>query len=345
VAFAPRSEFPLACTPGLLLAAGTHAEALTAFYSHRMRGSEQVMDPLREPWISLRRLLRFAGRVLESFLRNRGLLLAGGVGYNALLSLVPFLALAVGALSVFFDEARILGMLRSELTELVPQHADTILETAETFLRNQATANVVSVALLLFFSSIAFRMMEEAVAAIFHTQVESARRSLWVSAVLPYLFMLILMIALFAMTLLTYSLDALGERSVRLFAVDRSLEYAVEWLLRLANFVGLVLLFAAIYRVLPVVRISVRRALIGGLSAAVLWRLVARFMVYFFTNISMVNVIYGSLATVIVVLLYLEIAFIILLLGAQLIAELEASSAAGLPWYEKPPGRLVHRSA
>jgi membrane protein len=295
------------------------------------------MDPVRDPWIWARRLLRFAGRVLGSFLRNRGILLAGGVGYNVLLSLVPFLTLAVGGLTVFFDEARILDMLRSELTELVPQHADTILETAQTFLGNQATANVVSVALLLFFSSIAFRMMEEAVAAIFHTPIESARRSLWVSAVLPYVFMLLLMIALLAMTLLTYSLDALGERSVRVFAVDRSLAFAVEWLLRLANFVGLALLFAAIYRVVPVVRISLRRALVGGLSAAVLWRLVARFMVYFFTNISMVNVIYGSLATVIVVLLYLEIAFIILLLGAQLIAELEASSAAGLPWYEKPP--------
>ncbi len=294
------------------------------------------MDPLRDPWIWPRRLLRFAGRVLGSFLQNRGVLLAGGVGYNALLSLVPFLTLAVGGLSVFFDEARILDMLRSELTELVPQHADTILETAQTFLRHQAATSVVSVALLLFFSSIAFRMMEEAVAAIFHSPVERARRKVWISAVLPYLFMVLLMVALFAMTLLTYSLDALGQRSVRVFAVDRSLEVAVEWLLRLANFVGLALLFAAIYRVVPVVRISVRRALIGGLSAAVLWRLVARFMVYFFTNLSMVNVIYGSLATVVVVLLYLEIASIILLLGAQLIAELEASSAAGLPWYEKP---------
>ena len=61
-----------------------------------------------------------------------------------------------------------------------------------------------------------------------------------------------------------------------------------------------------------------------------LWRLTARFMVYFFTNISMVNVLYGSLATVIVVLLSLEIVFVILLLGAQVIAELEASSAAGV---------------
>ncbi len=63
---------------------------------------------------------------------------------------------------------------------------------------------------------------------------------------------------------------------------------------------------------------------------------VARFLVYFFTNLSMANVIYGSLATAVVTLLYLEIASIILLLGAQVIAELEASAAAGLPWYERP---------
>jgi len=297
------------------------------------------VDPLRDPWAWPRRVLRFAGRVLASFVRNRGILLAGGVGYNALLSLVPFLTVAVAVLSLFFDEARILAMLRSELSELVPQHADTIVQTAETFLRDQVTTSAVSVALLLFFSSIAFRMLEEAVAAIFHTSIESARRSFWVSALRPYLFMLLLMIALFLMTLLTYALDALGGRSVRVFAVERSLEHGVELVLRLAGFLGLVLLFAAIYRALPVVRISVRRALIGGLCAAVLWRLVASVMVYYFENISIVNVIYGSLATVVVVLLYLEIAFIILLLGAQVIAELEASAASGVPWHERPPAR------
>jgi membrane protein len=48
----------------------------------------------------------------------------------------------------------------------------------------------------------------------------------------------------------------------------------------------------------------------------VLWRLTAKFIVYFFANLSMVNVLYGSLATVVVVLLLLEIVFVILLLGA-----------------------------
>ena len=80
-----------------------------------------------------------------------------------------------------------------------------------------------------------------------------------------------------------------------------------------------------------------RRALIGGLCAAALWRVTGIIMVYYFTNISTVNLVYGSLATVIVVLLFLEATFVILLLGAQVIAELEASSAAGLPWYAKGP--------
>lgn len=296
------------------------------------------MASLRHLGLGIGHLLHFAGRVVRSFLRNRGVLLAGGVGYNALLSLVPFLTLTLAALSLFFDEARTLGILRRELRGLVPGHADTLLQTAETFLQNQAATGVVSVAALLFFSSIAFRMLEEAMAAIFHTSDRGARRSFWVSALLPYLFLLMLMIALFFMTLLTSSLDALGDHSLRLFGVDIDLGDSARELLRIAGFLGLVLLFAGIYRVLPVVRISLRRALVGGLCAAVLWRLIGRLLVYYFANLSMVNLLYGSLATVIVMLLFLEVAFIILLLGAQVIAELEASSAAGLPWYIKPPG-------
>jgi membrane protein len=295
----------------------------------------EALGRLRDPVTWLRRLLRFAGRVLRSFWRNRGILLAGGVGYNALLSLVPFLTLAVAALSIFFDEERILEMVRSELTALVPQHADTIVETAQTFLQSEASIRVVSVVLMLFFSSIAFRMLEEAVAAIFHTSGHGGHRSFWVSALLPYLFMLLLMVSLLFITLLTVSLDALGEHPLRVFALGRPLTYGIQLLLRLSGFLGLVLLFTGIYRVLPVIRISARRAFVGGLAAAVLWRLTARFMVYFFTNISMVNVLYGSLATVIVVLLSLEMVFVILLLGAQVIAELEASSAAGTRWYEE----------
>ncbi len=282
-------------------------------------------------------LVRFADRVVRAFLRNRGILLAGGVGYNTLLSLVPFLTLTVAALSLFFHEERILGILRPQLNMLVPQHADALLQTAQTFLRHQAATGAVSVALMLFFSSIAFRMLEEAMAGIFLPSSQGARRRFWISALLPYVFILPLMVGLFFMTLLTIGLDALGNSSGRLLGVEFSLAYSVALTLRLAGFLGLVVLFAGLYRILPVVKISMRRALIGALCAAVLWRVVGIIMVYYFAHISTVSLVYGSLATVVVVLLFLEVAFIILLLGAQVIAELESSFAAGLPWYEKPP--------
>jgi len=300
--------------------------------------ARKEIDRLRDLGTLAGRLLRFSGRVLTSFFHNRGILLAGGVGYNVMLALVPFLTLTVAAFSRFFEEQQVLDILRPELRQIVPQQADMILETVQDFLQNPGAISAVSVVVLLLFASIAFRMLEEAVAQIFHISARGARRSIWVSALLPYLFILLMMIALFFITLLTSGLDALVVgHSIRIFRFTISLEFTTQVFLRLAGFVGLVTLFTGVYHVLPVMKVSLRRAFIGGLSAAVLWRVVGFFMVYYFTNISMLDLIYGSLATIIVVLLFLEAAVIILLLGAQIIAELEASAAAGLPWYEKPP--------
>jgi len=292
-----------------------------------------VSDPVLLAW----RVLRFARRVVAAFLRNRGILLAGGVGYNALLSIVPFLTLTLAILSSFVDEALILGALRRELTFLLPQHADSVLQTAHDFLDHPAATSAVSVAVLLFFSSIAFRMLEEAVATIFHGAGGTARRSVWISALLPYLFVALLMISIFVLTLLSAVADSLGGSAVSASGLKVPTALWARLLLRVAGFAGLVLLFAGIYKVLPVERISRRLAFVGGLCAASLWYGVGVLLSYYFTSLSMVNVLYGSLATVVVLLLLLEGGFIIVLLGAQVIAELAASAAAGVPWYEPPP--------
>jgi YihY family inner membrane protein len=287
-------------------------------------------------WTGFVRLVRFAWRVVTAFLDNRGILLAGGVGYNALLSVVPFLVLTFAALSFFFDHERVLEIVRAELKVVVPGNVDAILQAAQAYLEHQTSIGVVSMVALIFFSSIGFRMLEQAIAALFHTSAQGEKRHMLVSAALPYSFLLLMMALLFALTLFTTLLDTFGERSPQLFRVQMAVETHGSVLLRLVGFVAMVLLFAGIYRVLPVVKIAAKRALVGGLCAATLWLLIGRFLVYYFSTLSMVNVIYGSLATVVVLLLFMEIAIIILLLGAQVIAELEASAKAGVPWYERP---------
>jgi uncharacterized BrkB/YihY/UPF0761 family membrane protein len=58
----------------------------------------------------------------------------------------------------------------------------------------------------------------------------------------------------------------------------------------------------------------------------VLWELSRHVLVWYFTTLSFVNIVYGSFATAVVVLLSFEVAAIILLLGAQVIAEFERCS-------------------
>jgi uncharacterized BrkB/YihY/UPF0761 family membrane protein len=59
-------------------------------------------------------------------------------------------------------------------------------------------------------------------------------------------------------------------------------------------------------------------------------------LIWYLENISSVNMIYGSLAGIVVVLFSFELATAIVLLAAQMIAEIEKSWRAGLHWYEAP---------
>jgi uncharacterized BrkB/YihY/UPF0761 family membrane protein len=59
------------------------------------------------------------------------------------------------------------------------------------------------------------------------------------------------------------------------------------------------------------------------MTATILWEITRRMLVWYYSVLSKVNLIYGSLATVVVALLSVEAVALILLLGAQVIAELE----------------------
>jgi membrane protein len=74
---------------------------------------------------------------------------------------------------------------------------------------------------------------------------------------------------------------------------------------------------------MPGVRVRFRYALIGGITAAFLWKITRRLLIWYYAAISIVNVIYGSIAITVVALLSIEVVAVILLLGAQVIAELE----------------------
>jgi YihY family inner membrane protein len=220
------------------------------------------------------------------------------------------------------DEQRLLDAIAANLELLVPGQASAITAHVKSFVIHRTVVGIVGVAVLVFFSSMAFTVLENAMAMIFyHRGVR--RRHFLVSAIIPYLFMMSLGLGLLLVTMISAALDVVGHRSVQVLGRAWSLAGLPAALLHLLGVLGLVMILTALYMVLPGGHVAFRRALVGAVTATVLWEVVRRLLVLYFAKLSMVNLVYGPFASTIVVLLTLEMAAMILLLGAQLVAEVE----------------------
>jgi YihY family inner membrane protein len=176
---------------------------------------------------------------------------------------------------------------------------------------------------MVFFSSLAFTVLENAMSVIFLHRVAIRRRHFLVSAIIPYCFILFLGLGLLLVTLVSGSLQVMDAESIDLLGRMWSLRGISGAFLYGFGVLGEILVLTAIYLVMPVGRLSLRYALVGGITATVLWEITRRVLVWYFGTMSQVNVVYGSLATAIAGLLSIEIAATLLLLGAQVIAEYE----------------------
>jgi YihY family inner membrane protein len=267
--------------------------------------------------------LGFALSVLRGFRANQGLLLAGAVAYYALLSLVPLLILVVIALSHVFETERVLAVLGQYLEFVVPGQSGPVIGELRNFLEHREVVGSVLLVTIVFFSALAFTVLENAMSVIFFHRVAIRRRRFIVSALMPYLFVLFLGAGLLIVTVVSGALQRLAGRELLLFGGTYPLDTLSTTLLYLLGVAGEILLLTAIYLVMPVGRLSLRHALIGGLTAALLWELTRHVIAWYYTTMSQIQVVYGSLTTSIAVLLSVEIAGIVLLLGAQVIAEYE----------------------
>jgi YihY family inner membrane protein len=283
------------------------------------------MDPTA-PLAVVRRLLLFVGRVLRSFRRSQGLLLASAVAYNALLSLIPFFTLLLVLLSRVISQKTLLATIRQDLGFIVPGETPAVMDQINAFLDNRTVVGGVGLVALLFFSGMAFAVLENAMSVIFHHRVAVHRRHFLVSAVLPYLFVLSLVAAMFCLTTVNAALQAISGHRLHLAGWSVPLAGFGGAVLYVLDLLGLAVVTSMLYLVMPHGRMALGHALLGGVTATALWEIVRRLLVWYFANLSLVNVIYGSLATTVIVLLSFEAGAVILLLGAQVIAEVERGS-------------------
>lgn len=271
----------------------------------------------------LGRLFSFLLRVLRSFKRNQGLLLSSAVAYHTLLSIVPMSILALIVLSNFIEGERLIHTLTTYLEMVIPGYAATLTEQVRVFLEHRRVIGIIGFLGMLFFSSIAFSMLENAMSVIFFQRVRIQRRNFLISAIIPYAYILLMGLGIVLVSFIAGALEILGKKQLLLFGWSLSLEGTSRVALYIVGIFGEVFMLTSIYLVMPVVHVTFRHAVLGGITATVLWEITRRVLVWYYAVLSLVNLIYGSIATVVVALFSVEAVALILLLGAQVIAELE----------------------
>ncbi|MFV1998120.1 MAG: YihY/virulence factor BrkB family protein [Acidiferrobacterales bacterium] len=266
----------------------------------------------------LRNPLPFAWQVLSAFRRNQGVLLAAAVAYHSLLSIIPIIALTAIGLSQWLDPILVLDAAKEFLDLVSPTQTGKILTHIEAFIYRWKVIGVVGIVSLIFFSALAFSSLESALSRIFEGFDTGNQRKAWISLLLPYVFVLFIGLAILSLTLITALFDALSVIGNARWLPDSRL------LMTFIGFFGEVGIFTAIYFVLPRVKVRLKHAIVGGVVAALLWEAVRRILVWYVINLSSANVIFGTISAVMVMVLSLEVATIILLLGAQVIREYSA---------------------
>ena len=270
----------------------------------------------------------FLLRVLRGFLRDGGVELAGALAYNGLLSVVPLFLLATAVFARFVDRQRFIQVVAREIRQLLPTaQAQPINQSIMELIEAPFSGGLVGLVTLVFFSTLGLRTLQHALDVIFrHRRERHEPRSLPRSVMITLAYVLAFGVASLLQALALVKLDSVPWLAQRV----------PSWT-GVLGLVGMALVLASIYLVMPLGKGNPRAALIGGVVAALLWQLLQGLSIWYFANISSVNLIYGSLAGIVVVLFSFELAAGIILLAANVIAEIERSWWAGLHWYDAPP--------
>jgi YihY family inner membrane protein len=275
----------------------------------------------------LRGSLRLGLRVVRRFRDNGGLVLANAIAYDGLLSFVPLLLLATALFAQLVDRERFLQVIRAEVLAIVPPRtARPFIDALTGLLEAPSATSVLGLATLLFFSTQAFRTLQRALAVTFRHRHELHQpRTLLASVGIAVAYVLAIGVVSALQALALVGLESVPWLAAR---VPSSLHFFAT--------IGLAALISSFYLVMQVGRGSTRAALISGALAALTWRGVQVCLVLYLRYVARINVIYGSLSALVVVLLSFEIAAVIVLLGAQLAAELEQSWESGRTFWDEP---------
>jgi membrane protein len=261
-------------------------------------------------------LWEFLTELWHKFRQDHVQILVSSLAYYTFFSFFPLLLLLASVLGFLFGMGGEYARFSTQLVELLPFSSAYIQESLQRILHARLRLGISGSLLLLWSATAAFDVLQQILNRIHRAP---RMRSLWRRRLLGILLAIILML------FLPLSIAFAGLRPVVVRALIHHTPLPSEWegaILRLSTFCMGVLfnfmLFATLYLFGPTMSSRLRRTWIGALVAAILWEPTKSLFAIYVRSLSSYQMLYGSVGSVIAVLIWLYLSGALLALGAEI---------------------------
>ena len=262
------------------------------------------------------RLLRTIALAVRGFREDRIGLRASALTVFSLLAVVPVAALAFGIAKGFglkeYLERQLLANFQGQQEVL-----DWIIRFADSFLEHTSGGIIAGIGLIILLWSVlkVFANIEGSFNAIW--QIRRSRS--WFRKFSDYLsIMLIAPILVIVSSSATVFITTQIERIASEIEFLGLIDQIIFFLVKLIPYVLIWLLFTFLYMFMPNTKVQFRSALIGGVVAGTAFVAIQWLYIHFQIGVSRYNAIYGSFAALPLFIIWLQISWLIVLLGAEI---------------------------
>lgn len=259
-------------------------------------------------------LIRFGFGVLGKFRDEQLHLQSTSLAYTTLLSMVPFLAVTFSVLKGFGVQNQLEPVLMQSLEPLGEQGIEIgqyILSYVNNL--NFAVLGFMGIALLFWTVISLLTKVEEAFNAVWH--VPGVRS--WSRRFSDYL-SVALVGPVFIFAALGVTTVALGDERVQRLASIEPLGTLILGLGRLVPYLLVCAAFAFLYSFLTNYHVRLIPALVGGIFSSVAWYGIGHLFAHLVASSSKYSAIYSSLAAAVLFIMWVNIGWLIILVGAHI---------------------------
>lgn len=264
---------------------------------------------------SFSRIILFSQVFWYRFNQNKLTQAAGYLTYSTTLAIVPFIMVIFAIFSAFPVFEEVTGSLKAFIyTNFAPAASDVVGEYIDQFVQNSRQMSAVGIIGLVVVALMLIRSIDGTLNSIWQS---SKPRSLVFSFAIYWTILtigpLLAGVSLAISSYISAYLSDLGE--------GLNLPFGLK-LLSFLPFIFTWLAFTLIYMIVPNTKVSIKHAALGALVAAFFFTLGKAAFAWYIAHFPSYQLIYGAMATLPLMLLWIQLSWTFVLLGAQLTAVL-----------------------